>query len=521
MSGPITTPAHTILEAVRLAVDADIDALRRLAAGEAQTLKLELVLRILLTYLPESTEPSEYTGFLHDLVFGNLNALDHSTLFQSELAHLRKDEAQRRVRKLRLLPLENARGLNDKTPDIFTAFLLNRARRIDQETGVLSLVRQLLEPFLTHSSYLQTWFIGTLLPLLRLNYEYYPQRVSIYSLETFEKLQGRTAINTLLSEAVRRREHGDEAQIDQDLKGLVGPWIYGHTREKRQKIGDGGQENLADTVTAPPLPLQNDAQDTLVSLWTHAYEWLLDLSVRDFQQAVHAIERWDGPRDTDYGGWNTGENSVNQEELTKATTDYGRAGLATIYACHDAATLVFQGMQNILGRVALLNDVPTSLDLATARSTLSTNFLSQEYISSINPAHLFQDMLLHPSNPLTNLSKESVHLGELLLASAIILEDMGHPRSIKKILQLALFGTIVDQRDALRRLLHAIQEKKKNTDQAWNLNRQQLLWLRKWSRSDDSDEDNISTTRTGLFNQIGLVDMEIEILKALLTNSRG
>ena len=521
MSGPITVPAYTILEAVRLAVHADIDALRRLVAGEAHTLKLDLVLRILLTYLPESTEPSVYTGFLHDLVFGNLNALDHSTLFQSGLAHLTKDEAQRRVRKLRLLPLENARGLDGKAPDIFTAFLLNRARRIDQETGLLSLIRQLLEPFLTHSSYLQKWFIGTLLPLLRFNYEYYPQRVSIYSLETFEKLQGRTAINALLSEAIQRCEHGDEGQIDRDLRGLVGPWIYGHTREKRRKIGDGRQENLADTVKAPPPLLQHDAQDTLVSLWTHAHEWLLDLSVRDFQQAVRAIERWDGPRDTDYGGWNTGENSVNQEELTKATTDYGRAGLATIYACHEVTTLVFQGMQNVLGRIALLNDIPISLDLATARSTLSTNFLSQEYISSINPAHLFQDMLLHSSNPLTNLSKESVHLGELVLASALILEDMGHAQSIKKTLQLALFGTIVDQRDAFRRVLHAIQENKKKTDQAWNLRRQQLLWLRKWSRDDTSNEDNISTERTGLFKHIGLVDMEIEILKALLTESRG
>ena len=520
MSRPITTPAHAILETVRLAVDADIDALRQIVVGEADTLKLDLVFRILLTYLPESTEPSVYTGFLHDLVYGNLNALDHSTLSHSGLAHLTKDEAQRRVRKLHLLPLEIGWVPEDEVPDIFTTFLISRARRIDQETGLLSLVRQLLEPFLTHSSYLQTWFIGTLLPLLRLNYEYYSQHVPLYSLETFEKLQGPTAINALLSEAVRRHEHGGEGQIDRDLRGLVGPWIYGHTREKRRKLGDGRQENLADTVTAPAPPLQNDAEDTFGSLWTHAYEWLLDLSVRDFQRAVHAVERWDGPRDTDYGGWNTARDSVNQEELARATTDYGRAGLATIYACHEASTLVFQGIQSVLGRVAQLNDLPTSLDLAAARSTLFTNFLSQEYVSSINPAHLFQEMLLHPSNPLTKPSKESVHLGELLLASALILEDMGHSQSIKKTLQLALFGTIVDQRDELRRVLRAIQENKKNTDQTWNLKRQQLLWLRKWSKDDKSEQYNILNSRTGLFNQIDPMEMEIEILKALLTDSR-
>ena len=520
MSRLITTPAHAILEAVRLATDADIDSLRQIVVGEAHTLKLDLVFRILLTYLPESTEPSVYTGFLHDLVYGNLNALDHSTLSNSGLAHLTEDEAQRRVRKLRLLPLEVAPGPDDEVSDIFSAFLVNRARRIDQETGLLSLVRELLEPFLTHSSYLQKWFIGTLLPLLRLNYEYYSQHVPFYSLETFEKLQGPTAINALLSEAVRRHEHEDEGQIDRGLRGLVGPWIYGHTREKRRKTGGGRQENLADTVTASVPTLQNDAEDTFGSLWTHAYEWLLDLSVRDFQRAVHAIERWDGPRDADYGGWNTAGDSVNQEELARAMTDYGRAGLATMYACHEATKLVFQGTQSVLGRVALLNDIAT-LDLAAARSTLFTNSLSQEYVSSITPAHLFQDMLLHPSNPLTNPSKESVHLGELLLASALILEDMGHSQSMKKTLQLALFGTIVDQRDELRRVLRTIQENKKNTDQTWNLSRRQLLWLRKWSKDDKSEQENVLNARTGLFNQIDPVEMEIEILKALLTDSRG
>ena len=218
-----------ILAAVRHASNADIPALRQLLDWP-DALKLDLTLRILLTFIPEGTEPRIYVDLLRELVDDQSNPRDHIItpgLPEPPEQDISEDAARVRVRRLRLTPLLNPKAQYDQETDSFTLFLLHLAHKIDSETGSLDLVCQLLEPFINHSEVLRTWIISNLLPLLRLDYEYYPLSGTSHSLEDFERLDGSIAIQTLLSKAARRNDGRDTRDIGRDLRGLVGPWMYG------------------------------------------------------------------------------------------------------------------------------------------------------------------------------------------------------------------------------------------------------------------------------------------------------
>ena len=62
LSGP-----HCVLLAANYASESNIPALRALTALRAKDLELGLVLRILLTFLPESLDPAQYVEYLHEL----------------------------------------------------------------------------------------------------------------------------------------------------------------------------------------------------------------------------------------------------------------------------------------------------------------------------------------------------------------------------------------------------------------------------------------------------------------------
>ena len=504
--------AHIVLEAVRLVTEAEVDGLRQLTARHVDVLKPELTLRIILSYLPESTDPSLYTGFLRDLVVGNLNALDEIEPPTALGDDLSEDEAQRRVRGLHLLPLSDPPVLYGEPLDMFTKFLLNRAHRIDAETGSLPLVQNLLEPFLDHSEYLSVWIISTLLPLLRLDYEYYPQRAPAYSLESFERLEGSIAIYTLLSEAARRNDDQRIVEIGRDLRGLVGPWMYGENHRKRRKINIE-QESSQLPVSMPEKSLLP------ISTWSEVNSWLLDLSLRDYPRVVHAIEQWDGPGDVDYGGWGDEAEARDTEALQEAKLSYSQTGLATFYATNDASSQTFEGMHNVLDRVTDLMKLPGLPGLQSEGAASDMFAIPSDFYVTLNRSDLVYDLLLTKSNPITVPSKASTELAHLLLTSAHILDSFGYPIACKRLADFSLFGSAQDQKNELKRVLHALHGKHIRDEGSWATIRQQLRWLRCW-RALEINVESHQDFNHGVFSQIDEVELEIEILKAFLVASR-
>ena len=189
---PSLTSDQLVLLATHFAVASDIRSLISLATAHAGIISSTALLRILLTYLPETLPPEQYTHLIAALSNNNLSALDDhdaTTLDVSSVSGLSPGKAKARVRKLQLLSL--AHPLFEDEPLSETEhFVIHRAHRIDAGPGLLDSIPSLVNPFLDTYPELRTWFVSNVLPLLRYEYEYYPGNDRSLGLEEVENAHG-------------------------------------------------------------------------------------------------------------------------------------------------------------------------------------------------------------------------------------------------------------------------------------------------------------------------------------------
>jgi hypothetical protein len=129
-------------------------------------LPLEAAKYALLHYLPESTDPAEYIPVLRYLFQPNLYPLNVSEIDEAleltPVKNLKENTAKRRVAELEIGTFEGT----------LTKWLKERVRRIDRETGDLSLSETLLLEFLNEDEEVQEYFYGTVMVVQRLVYEF-------------------------------------------------------------------------------------------------------------------------------------------------------------------------------------------------------------------------------------------------------------------------------------------------------------------------------------------------------------
>lgn len=507
---------YVVLAAVGYASNADITALRQLAS-RPDALKLDLTLRIILTYLPEGTEPELYVDFLRELSTSSTRQNDAYSALPSE-QEISEEKARIRVRRLRLAPLIDPKAQyvsyadpDDPYADPLTLFLLRHAHRIDAETGSLVLVSQLLGPFIDHSDILRSWMISTLLPLLRHDYEYYPLSGPSHSLEDFEGLDGSIAIQSLLSKAAQRNDQIETREVGRDLRGLVGPWMYGENSRKRRKLSHGNRRKNSLGAGRVPVLGGDDArtEERQCSDWVHVNEWLLDLGLRGFSRAVDAMIQWDGPRDVDYGDWGRLNEEVDEEEGRDLTKRYAQAGMGALYATNESSLETIIGSHRILLHVAKLVELEEPPDHKRSDTVVDSG-LSGEYFDSLSQAHLLHDALLRSQNPFTIPTDSAVCFFNLVLASCYKLLNLGNIKTSRSVAELALFGTEADQVSELKKTLYTLKTEKMD-ENLWASIRRQILWLRNWEQHYKGEEKP-----RGVFSKIENADLENELLRAML-----
>ena len=104
MSLVLSAP-KTVLLAAQLAAKGDIDSLAFLASQQSAVLRKEILLRILLTYLPADLKTSDYLSFLQEIESGHFAHAVPVDIDTSPLEQISDDEASKRVRKLHLRQL--------------------------------------------------------------------------------------------------------------------------------------------------------------------------------------------------------------------------------------------------------------------------------------------------------------------------------------------------------------------------------------------------------------------------------
>ncbi|KAL4787651.1 Sec39 domain-containing protein [Aspergillus varians] len=495
--------AHAILLATRLCATGNPSCLPQLQARFPATLTTERLLRIVLTFLPESTEPGSYVPVVQALADGSNSHSDSQDVDISSVKDLSEAAARKRVRKIRLLPLRcpGDKDTQDST-DLLTLFLIHRAHRIDSETSLQPFILDLLQPFYQRSPTLRTWLISCLLPLLRLNYEYYPNQDKSCSVETLDPLNDQTATNILLSMAGTPKNDTD---LIKNLRGLVGPWMYGSNRPRRQQFSQAARRD-----SIPFSQTNVHLQDVEASGWIYVNEWLLSRSLVNAEGVVNAFINWDGPEDVDLGGYASELGRLSNDQLKQLRYRYGQTGLAIIYQSPEVS---LEGSIRVLDRVSSLLGLEGSSFTASEGSILPSVEFDASPIQSASRATLFQNALLAPANPLTYPSPSSISFLSGLLLSLRALNELGSSVSCRTATNICLHSNQDMQLFELRGVMASITQAK--SGQNWRTVRQKLLWLRDWNSETGRSAESAPNCH-GLFYRVPLDVMEAEILKVLL-----
>lgn len=504
--------AHTVLLATRLCADGDVNALPLLQAQYPHCFPLERLLRIILTFLPESTEASRYTPVLQQLVTGPQILTQDQDIDISAVKDLTESTARKHVRKLRLLPLNRDDEEEElRSADPLTQFLIHRASLIDSETALQPLILDLVLPFYEQSPFIRTWLISSLLPALRLNYEYYPHRDEALSLGTLELMDDQTAVNVLLSIASSEKGNMD---LVNNLRGLVGPWLYGSKLSKRRRLNEKARQNSISYLQGASKP-----EATELAGWEYVNEWLLSRSLVDHDAVINAYTHWNGPEDVDLGGYEEQGSRLPAAQAKELLIRYGQSGLAVVYAHAESSVAVLEGSFQVLARVAKLLDLEEFSYLDSANSALPSVDYDAEALSSTSRASLLQDSLLARGNLLTQPSPASISFLSAVLVSLRILTDLGHLVPCRLAAITCLQNSEDLQLVELRNVM-ASTVKQSRSRQEWEGVRQQMLWLRDWQAEHSDNSWSEPSTHHGLFWRIPREIIETEVLKVLLS-ARG
>ncbi|XPS81182.1 hypothetical protein M3J09_013123 [Ascochyta lentis] len=494
---------HCMLLAVHYATESNIDALRALTALREPDLSLGLMLNILLTYLPEGAEPKTYVEYLNELVTNARHPGDDPAahLDIAAVEALSKSQAKKRRKEIDLLPLVHPQYDAELELDSVTHFLIHRAHRIDSQTGLLDLVPQLIVPFLSHSEYLRTWFISTVLPLLRVSYEYYPQSGTL-SLDEFAGLRGKRAIDFHFSNLRASRKAGtDTRNAARDLRGIVSPWICGANDRKRRKISS---DNRRASIAEEPTPESDD--------WDCLFQWLLHASKEDLPLVTAAITEWDGPEDMDLGGFEEGRDYVDEETQRRLEMKYAQTALSCLYIVDASDVRSLQTAHALLTRVCDLLHYDPPPDLNIGVESLPSYDLKIPILQDATSSLIQEDRLLGSDNDITKPEQGTFRIIELILFSACVLSSLQHPTSPRTVARMALRDDFSEQSSLLQKVLHTLTSGPKKDSDQWRTIRSKLLWLWNWgTNTHDNDRHG-----QGILGVLEKTTVETDILKSLI-----
>jgi protein transport protein SEC39 len=497
--------AHIIVLGTELCSKADYEGLRALQQLRPDVLGAELCCRILLTYVSGNEDPAHYVPLLKQLrggVFGDESgkAVDVSCVEAISEADARKMVQQMRLQQLKVYETDSA-----GTEDVATRFVLQQAYRVDAETGDLPAILQLVEPFVDQTEFLRRWLISNLLPLLRLDYEYYTEGDSGLTLEAFRGLEGISGLDVLLHKA---KSVDGKPYIGRDLRGIVGPWMYGARSSKRRKLSHSFRRASIDN-SRRTSPREDSG-------WQEVNEWILKTSLDDYDLTATAVAEWNGPNDVDLGGYD-GPAQQLAGEGNLLSMKYGQAAMATIYATDDSSSNAARNSRRLFERVVdvVQIDPPRHNSLESSLPDSSTQPAS---IMSMSRTDLFLDNLLEPDHALTWPSAESLSFLRSILTSIQTLRDDLHSQqqlTCRNAANLCLFATQQVQRQELHKLMQNFAATA-SAETDWQSVREKILWLSRWtskvSQSQHDEENGMA-----LFWQVPLEEIETEILSAMLT----
>lgn len=473
----LLTDAQVLLLAVHLSSNSDLDRLFILSRLRREILPITVIYRLLFSFYPvNQLKLSHLADFLLALREppSDAPAVDEFKIDPS-ISSLSHKDALRRCRLLTLHP--NPPRAICGSENSLTNFIINWSYRVESIGGVQPLLA-FVEPFLSTDSYLRLWHDTCLLPVVRLQYDFYPDAVNTIGLHDFQRLSGVAGVQTLLQNA---QETHEPALVARDLDDVVNPWVHGASESKRRRVE----------------PEDAKGGD---SLWEVVNEWLLAASVNDFEVTGAAFVSWDGPKpsqsDTD--------NKLDEPALAR----FAQTGLAMIYACPELSQGALSVARNILTKVAnIVRERPP--DFTTSEPDI---ILDDSMSRRLKEIDLMFNSLLHPDNPFTQVNASSIALVIGLLETGTLLLDFNIPASTLALARTCLFGSERQEKDELGRILQRVSERPR-PQVDWLSIRSRLHWSRLWNHQDISKDNEVPL---GLLSKVPSEVLDTQILNTAL-----
>ena len=398
--------------------------LRTLIAAYPDVLHFTAVLQILLKVLPETTSPEDYVPIVYRSYRGRQQeplSDDISripTSFIDEVASLSEQSLRR---KLAAFNLDGGSASAEPDEKHLTEWFFDRARRVEEATGMVDLARRLVLPDTTNLAQtppfppkaVTLWGKGIVQVLE--TFIFNNEDKDDLQLYSFEHLDANSAVRLLLSRTTAET-------VSRDMQSLIVPFVE---YVQYQESGKG------------------------TGVWETVWDWLLDRAMdaeMDFISNL-AIDWKEGGR----------------EDILR---DFLRTCLKACYICPQSSPSIRTELHRIHAAVSQLSQ---QLDIPSA---------GQEIILR----HPETDLLAHQlrsSSPLTDLTESALRFLDQMITSADIVSSLDVP--LRQLVQVRE-GTEETQTDFVDQLIRGSDQNwTKRTEQQWRHLKDSLNWLQSQS----------------------------------------
>jgi hypothetical protein len=422
MSGP-SNPLQLSNEAVlllaaNLASIPQLSSLQALILGYPDVLHFTTVLEILLKIVPETTSPEDYLRLLYKSYRGDIEVFEASRISNSSIEQVKTLSQQACRRKLLKYQLNlSDASVNIELKDTLLAnWFLDRARRVEKETGMIDLARRLVLPDTGEFPQTPTpfppkavtvWGKGIIQVLE--NFIFDNDDEDELQLILFENLDPDSAIRLLLSRTT------PEA-IPHTVQKLIQPYI---NYLNFQQLGGHS--------------------------WGIVWDWLVDRAAAGELEYISILA----------GSWVEIEDTTLREFLQTCLT--------ACYICHSTSSSIRKNLRIIQQNTSRLSE---RLHLPPSEQPISLEHPETDLV----PAQL------RNSSPLTNLTTSSFTFLDHIITSADILAKYSVEYTPAEIVIIRAKPEDV-QAQLIDNLIHNEQSWTKRTDEQWRALRQSIRWL--------------------------------------------
>lgn len=487
------TDAQVLLLAAQFAATPDLTKLRALAAQRQDILTASITCRILLTYLPLDASldvEDELVLLLKNIQDGysSFSTLDSPLGSDANFELPNTRDAERSLSSLKLDKItkhfQSEEDGGDNL-DVISDFLIAWTHKVDEFNGIESSTSKLVNQFCIQHPALKQWNETYLIPLNRLENEFYPAQSTQLSLHDIEVAHGENGVKLLLQYA---EQSGRAENIGRDLQEVVVPWVMGSSQKKRRKMNTLSEEQRLRSPTS----------------WSDINKWLFSLAHTKFPLAAAAVQQWNGP----LAEQDPLENLQVGDQAEDPTIAYIRTILAMIHvSSENDDNEQVPTKKALLQRAAHLAQLmPPDFEL------LLPEIPDPSSLQRSARSDLLENALLRPENQLTRPSTDVVDFLYGILSTQSLLSRFKLESTTKSVISTVLFESEDKQKHELRTLLAQMPRLTRSVVQ-WTDFRDQILWLHSWSHGTASSHNQPSLTYLG---RLSVEYIQLEILDAML-----